>query len=221
VTAGCRCLPGHAGTIVAADDATVAHLPALYGGSCEPCEYGQYQPDEGSDACLACGAGHQTEAIYATDGGAVSAFAQEGATACIGCAAGRYSMVSSWPACQLCGAGKHQPQTGQPTCADCVAGYSQAREGALQCDGCTAGRYSEDTGATACTACTGYDADPRSVSSPALAAAERDCACSAGYTRCVERGLALPPTRTHRLTVQRAPLPEPGRQRCFACDHTD
>eukprot|EP00964_Phaeocystis_antarctica_P014192 scaffold7813_cov73-Phaeocystis_antarctica.AAC.1 len=108
--------------------------------TCDKCEAGKYQADEGELTCVACQPG---------------SYCPEGASAALPCKEGSYSIstnLTSPSECTKTDAGSFAP-TGSTEQTRCSPGTVAPNASMATCDKCAAGKYQEDEGEQACVAC--------------------------------------------------------------------
>ncbi|KAF8796737.1 Fibropellin-1 like protein [Argiope bruennichi] len=130
-------------------------------GSCQPCGYGFYQPQDGAFTCVACGAGLTTRRNQAVSKlecreECLSGYELDEGGDCVPCRRG-FFRSRGMPACQQCPTGKTTPDvaaTSEQECllVECAIGtyYENATN---QCTLCPVGFFQNEMGSLACKPC--------------------------------------------------------------------
>ena len=105
--------------------------------TCEQCDPGQFQNEEGMSYCTTCVAG--TTLNSTTN------------STCIDCPKGK-KRTDEMETCEQCDPGQYQNEEGMPYCYACAPGKYQAVAGRNKCNDCKPGRYNSPS-RTECIAC--------------------------------------------------------------------
>lgn len=149
------------------------------GGSCTPCESGQYKDVKGSAPCKSCGSG-KTSSPGSTLPTDCQIQCPPGSTgpdggSCALCSAGKYKTEAGTAQCMQCPVDATSPESSDSLhdCA-CNPGYTGKNGG--DCTACSVGTYKTTQGSEVCLTCPAYS------SSPAASKRLEACSCDAGYT---------------------------------------
>eukprot|EP00964_Phaeocystis_antarctica_P014195 scaffold7814_cov70-Phaeocystis_antarctica.AAC.3 len=121
--------------------------------TCDKCEAGKYQADEGGQACIACQPG---------------SYCPEGASAALSCEKGSYSNATNLTSdseCTETGMGHFAP-TGSTLQTKCSPGTVAPNANMAKCDKCEAGTYQAKEGEQTCVACKPGHFCPLGASAP-------------------------------------------------------